>query len=175
MIIIINGSFGVGKTTIASGLASKMQNAMVYDPEEVGSALRALTEGVRTADETTDDFRDIKLWPELVVTVAKSLQKQYGKDLVVPMTLDNLVHLKAIRHGFEQFDSEVYHFCLIAPLEIILNRIQSRHEGNGEWTIRKATECVAKFIGAEYEKYIDTTHITPDEIVQVIYQQTHSN
>lgn len=35
MIIWINGSFGVGKTTIAENLKSRVANAIVYDPEKI--------------------------------------------------------------------------------------------------------------------------------------------
>ena len=39
MIIWLNGSFGVGKTTIAENLKEKMTNSIIYDPEKVGMFL----------------------------------------------------------------------------------------------------------------------------------------
>lgn len=36
MIIMINGAFGVGKTTTAEALHKKMENSMIYDPEMIG-------------------------------------------------------------------------------------------------------------------------------------------
>jgi uridine kinase len=36
MIIMINGAFGAGKTTVANKLLKLMPNCMLYDPEEVG-------------------------------------------------------------------------------------------------------------------------------------------
>lgn len=36
MIIWINGSFGVGKTTIAERLKDKIRESIIYDPEEIG-------------------------------------------------------------------------------------------------------------------------------------------
>ena len=33
MIIMINGAFGVGKTTIANELQTEIQNSMIYEPE----------------------------------------------------------------------------------------------------------------------------------------------
>jgi len=44
---------------------------------------------------------------------------------------------------FQNIDSEVYHFCFVAPLEIILERIHSRHQGNGTWEIKKDNEYVS--------------------------------
>ncbi|MBQ7827680.1 MAG: AAA family ATPase, partial [Clostridia bacterium] len=42
MIIMINGPFGVGKTTVASLLNERLDNSMIYDPEEVGFMLRSI-------------------------------------------------------------------------------------------------------------------------------------
>lgn len=36
MIIMINGAFGVGKTTTAQALNEELANSMIYDPELVG-------------------------------------------------------------------------------------------------------------------------------------------
>ncbi|MDY0393289.1 AAA family ATPase [Virgibacillus halophilus] len=40
MIIMINGAFGVGKTTVANRLQKELDNSMIFDPEEVGFMLR---------------------------------------------------------------------------------------------------------------------------------------
>lgn len=40
MIIMINGAFGVGKTTVATILLERIPNSMLIDPEEVGYMLR---------------------------------------------------------------------------------------------------------------------------------------
>ena len=40
MIIMLNGAFGVGKTSTALLLKSKLPNSMIYDPEMVGYLLR---------------------------------------------------------------------------------------------------------------------------------------
>ncbi len=42
MIIWLNGAFGAGKTTIAHELQQKLPNAIIYDPEIIGSALMEL-------------------------------------------------------------------------------------------------------------------------------------
>jgi cytidylate kinase len=67
MIVMVNGPFGVGKTTVAQALCAATPNAMLYDPEIVGTALRYVTAGVVSQAEQTDDFQDIALWPSLTV------------------------------------------------------------------------------------------------------------
>lgn len=72
MIIMINGAFGVGKTSVAEALNQTLDNSMLYDPEEVGFMLRNIvTEKVLESDEKTNDFQDLELWKTLTVEVAK--------------------------------------------------------------------------------------------------------
>ena len=40
MIYWINGSYGVGKTTIAECLAKELKKAYIFNPEAVGNAVR---------------------------------------------------------------------------------------------------------------------------------------
>ena len=40
MIIWISGAYGVGKSTLAEALASRIDNALIFDAEEVGNAVR---------------------------------------------------------------------------------------------------------------------------------------
>ncbi|MCI9279724.1 MAG: hypothetical protein HFJ02_02870 [Bacilli bacterium] len=55
MIIWINGSFGVGKSTIAEDLKLKIANAIVYDPEKIGEFL------FNIMPEKKNDFQDYEL------------------------------------------------------------------------------------------------------------------
>ena len=55
MIIWINGSFGVGKTTVAEKLKEKIDKSIIYDPEKIGMFLS------NTLPTKEDDFQDYKL------------------------------------------------------------------------------------------------------------------
>ena len=70
MIIWINGSFGVGKTTIAENLKNRITNAIIYDPEKVGTFL------YNTLPEKKDDFQDYELWRKINCEMLKELDKQ---------------------------------------------------------------------------------------------------
>lgn len=55
MIVMINGAFGAGKTTIAEMLLPLIPNSMIYDPEEVGFMLRKIvTEEIRLEGDSID-------------------------------------------------------------------------------------------------------------------------
>jgi len=50
MIVMINGAFGVCKTTGAKGLLAPIPDRMLYDPEDVGQILRTIDTCNRPAE-----------------------------------------------------------------------------------------------------------------------------
>lgn len=71
MIILINGSFVVGKTTIAELLVQRLYHSMLYDPEIVGSGLAYIIKPI----ETFTDFQDLTAWRPLVLETARVLKQ----------------------------------------------------------------------------------------------------
>lgn len=152
---MLNGSFGVGKSTVAQALVARLPAAMIFDPEMLGWSARKITEGVRTEAEESDDFQDIALWRALVVASARELCHHYQRSLVVPMTLSNPAYLEQIRGGFERIGQPLFHFCLAAPLATIQQRLLARGEEVGGWPWRKAEQCVPLLQGSFFETYVD--------------------
>jgi chloramphenicol 3-O-phosphotransferase len=68
MIVIINGSFGVGKTTVANLLCKALPGSAMYDPEWAGYILRRLPKWITLKGSGTDDYQDIDLWRRSVVS-----------------------------------------------------------------------------------------------------------
>ena len=83
MIIWISGAYGVGKSTLAEAMAKKMKNALIFDAEEVGNAVR----------ENYPDcpygyiFEDYPLWGEFCYMLLKDIHEKFRADILVPMTL----------------------------------------------------------------------------------------
>ncbi len=167
MIIMINGTFGVGKSTTAAALAEHLPEAIVFDPEVVGHCVRYLTEGLRAGAEDTDDFQDIRMWPPLTVATARELVHSYRRPLIVPMTLANPVYFDHIRAGFAAI-APVYHYCLVASLPTILRRLQARGDGLGSWTWRKAEQYVPRLNDPIFATHLDTEQHAVAEIVEQI-------
>src|SRR5215208_1921527 len=97
---MLNGSFGVGKTTTALALAQRLPGAHLFDAEDVGHFVRHITTGLRHGAEDTDDFQDIRIWPALTIATAEQMYHSYARPLIVPMTLANAAVLEPIRNGF---------------------------------------------------------------------------
>lgn len=156
---MLNGSFGVGKSSVAVELTRIIPNCMTYDPEIVGTFLRYLTDGIRAPHEETGDFQDITLWPMLTIVTAEHLFRQYRRSLIVPMTIANPEYLKTIKNGLGAISPPLYHFCLVTSLDTIQQRLQSREEDT-PWAWKKAQEYEPLFGDRRYSVHIDTEGVT---------------
>lgn len=165
MIIFINGSFGVGKTSVAKQLVDVLPNALIYDPEEVGLMLRNILKPV----DWSGDFQDYPLWRTLLIDVAKLLKDQYKRTLIMPMTIWRSDYFKEVMSGLTDVDADIHHFCLTASTDIIRLRLIERGEQKpGDWVFDQISDCVTSFQLPLFEKRIDTSNRSPEWVVQHI-------
>lgn len=169
MIIMINGAFGVGKTTVANELFKVIDNSMIFDPEVVGFMLRyIITEDIKHDEEKTDNFQDFDLWKTLTVKVAELIKSKYRLNLIVPMTIFNKGYFKYIYKGFKEIDEQTFHFCLIASEETIYERLRFRGETEGNWCFQQTKKCVEAYDDKVFEEYIITDDVSVSDIVNSI-------
>lgn len=172
MIVMINGAFGVGKTSVANELLRKFDGAMLFDPEVVGFMLRhIIPEDVKLQHEQTGDFQDLDMWKPLTVEVARQLRETYDNDLIVPMTIYNKDFFNVIHSGFLQIDPETYHFCLTAQKETIHKRLIERGEEEGNWCFAQTDKCLEGFEDPCFDKFISTDEIGIEAISDFIYKE----
>lgn len=113
MIIWINGSFGIGKTTTAEKLKEKLDNSIIYDPENVRMFL------LNTYPRKENDFQDYELWRMINYEILKKLDKEF-KIIIVPMTITNMQYYDEIIGRLENEGINIKHFILIASKKILL-------------------------------------------------------
>lgn len=172
MIVMINGAFGVGKTTISNELLKSVENSMLFDPEEVGYMLRnVLPEEVKRLEAATGDFQDLQLWKELTVDIARFIISKYNVNLIVPMTIRNFEYFNYIFNGFNSIDKHTYHFCLSASKETIYERLRERGEEEGNWCFQQTDKCLKAYNENNFGKYIDTENVHINAIVDTIKEQ----
>ncbi len=128
MILFINGPFGVGKTSVARVLVERTPDAMLYDPEVIGSVLRRVLGPVRKVD----DFQDYALWRKLVVAVARVLKAASAPALVIPMTIWRRDYFDSIAAGLRRVDPDLRCFRLTASEGELLRRHIVRLGGQGD-------------------------------------------
>lgn len=139
MIIWISGAYGVGKSTLAEALAGKMENALIFDAEEVGNAVR----GNYPDNPYGYIFEDYPLWGEFCYKLLKDIHNKFHKDLLVPMTLVRKESYGIIEHLIRD-GIETKFIILEASYQNIHDRILARGETEGCWcmeNIEMARAC----------------------------------
>lgn len=137
MIVWINGSFGVGKTTVAEKLKEQLKNSFIYDPEEIGVFLSKIMSDKKM------DFQDYELWRTLNFEILKYLSKKY-LFIIVPMTITNKQYYKEIVERLRIDGIVVRAFILDASREVIIERLNKR--GNStKWAYEQVDRCVKSF------------------------------
>ena len=150
MILLLNGAFGIGKTTVARLLVKRLPRAVLFNPELIGIPLQRIT---RVAD-----FQELRLWRWLTL-IALRIARLFFRNVIVPMAISNPAYLISGR--------DVVHVCLVAPLEVVHARLAHRGRDAGEWERRRAEECCIAHRRPEFGKQVDATR-SPEEIAEEI-------
>lgn len=129
MIIWLSGAYGVGKSTLAGALAQQIENALLFDAEEVGNAVRENYPDVPYGYI----FEDYPLWAEFCYQLLKDIHNKFHKNILVPMTLVRPVSCDNILRRLEQDGIEVHLIVLEASWQSIHDRILARGEEEGCW------------------------------------------
>ena len=169
---MINGAFGVGKTTVAGLIRRAVPGSLVYDPELAGWALERLSRWAHLRGAGTDDFQDIELWRKSVVAGARLVRTVARGPVVVPMAFGRRDYFDEVVAGMSVLDSTVRVFCLRAGMPTILGRLAMRGDdvrgGGSEWVVRKARACVAAHEDEHFGEPIDTEQRSAREVAQEI-------
>ncbi|HVF47166.1 MAG TPA: hypothetical protein VNA17_06345 [Pyrinomonadaceae bacterium] len=125
MIVLLNGSFGVGKATVARHLQEKLDKTSIFNPEQVGLLLSRVGVPLHFVKSETDDFQDIPQWRRLTVEGVRLWRHVLRRNVIVPMTIANPEYFDEIRSGLVQIDPDLRLFCLMAELQTIKTRLNS--------------------------------------------------
>jgi hypothetical protein len=175
MILILNGSFGVGKTTVGRLLRRRIAGSRLYNPEWTGSILMRLPSLIKPEGSGTDDFQDIDLWRKSVVRGTRLFRAFARETVIVPMAFSRRDYFDEIVGGMREFDNRVKVFCLQAGLATILNRLRRRGEkiegGDEDWVVRKARECIEAQSDAHFGEPVNTEDLSAVEVADEILKR----
>ncbi len=164
MILLLNGAFGIGKTTVARSLVARLPRAGLFDPELIGIALQR---GARLAGRRVDDFQDLASWRRLTIAGLR-VTRLFYPHLIVPMAFSNPAYLEEIRSGISRFEPRVLHYCLIAPVEVVHERLRRRgcDPAKATWEYRRAAECCLAHQREEFAEHIAAAGRDPEDIAE---------
>lgn len=167
MIIWLNGTHGVGKTTTSALVQELVADSRVFDAEKVGETLMDIRPGL----PRTDNFQHWPPWRPLVVESARRILDYTGGALVMPMTVLVEQYWREISDGLAYHRIPVRHFVLhadqvtlrqrihddtvLGPSQFRLSYVDMYAEAFGTW-LRNDAEV------------IDTTNLTPAQAAQQI-------
>lgn len=175
MIILINGSFGIGKSTVARLLRRQVPRSLVYNPEWAGSILMRLPRWVKLRGAGTDDFQDIDLWRMSVVSGVRLFQAVTAGAVIVPMAFSRREYFDEVVAGLKLLDSDVRVFCLRADMATILERLDARSRHSREravaWSMQKARACVASHEDEHFGEPVNTVHASGSQVATAILQR----
>lgn len=164
MIIWISGAYGVGKSTLADALVCKIDNAMVFDAEKVGDAVRE-----NYPEEPYGAiYEDYPLWCEFNYMLLKDIHSRFHRNILVPMTLIRPGSYDRIIKRLSDDGIDTRLIILEAAYQCIHDRILARGEEEGCWcmeNIRMSSDCSAAIPNG---CHIMTDHKTVDELVRIV-------
>ncbi|MFF4910533.1 ATP-binding protein [Streptomyces sp. NPDC001260] len=162
MIVWINGTHGVGKTTTSALVQRLLPGSRVFDAEKVGETLMDIRPGL----PETDNFQHWPPWRPLVVETARRVLDYAGGTLVMPMTVLVERYWREISAGLAEHAIPVRHFVLHADQGTLRDRIEGDAVmGPSPFRLRYLepyAEAARTWLHAEAE-VVDTTHLTPEE------------
>ena len=175
MIVMLNGSFGVGKTTVAKLLRRSLPGSAIYDPEWVGFVLRRLPQWVKLNGSGSDDYQDVVLWRRSAVAGVRLFRLCASGPVIVPMAFSRRDYFDEVITGIEPLDSELRVFCLKASLATVKKRLVERGtevEGPGtEWIARRIVECVEAHNDSHFGEPVDTEVSSAREVAEDIIKR----
>lgn len=167
MILWVNGTFGVGKTTTARLVVDALEGYRAFDPEWVGYLLMENLKDIEFAN-----FQELPSWRRLVPVVADEIVAATGQDLVAVQTVLDETCWTELRGGLQELGHEVFHVVLDAAPEVIRTRIDADPEGADISTWRHdhvdAYVSARPWLRRECDLVVDTSALSAAQAAQAV-------
>ncbi|MFT4147803.1 MAG: tunicamycin resistance protein [Micrococcaceae bacterium] len=162
MIVWVNGTFGVGKTTCVFELSKRLSEAYVFDPELIGHAFKK-----GAPKEFPEDYQDYPLWRETVYQHLKHLST-FDSPILVPMTIYKPESYQDIILRLKNDGVELHHFILDASKATVNSRLLKRFDFGKTWARKKLPEVMQVFQHDIKGTKIRVDNLSPEQTANVI-------
>jgi broad-specificity NMP kinase len=172
VIVWINGTFGVGKTTTAE-LVCDQTGWRLFDPEQVGYLVGG---AARRWGHDYDDFQDLAPWRTLVPTVAAELHRFAGRPLVAVQTVLVEQYWAELADGLAGHDLPVRHVVLDCQVDELRRRIDTDEVESQarQWRLDhiETFEQARPWLARSADTVIDTTTRSPQQVAAEVIAAT---
>ena len=170
MIVWINGTFGVGKTTTAREVVAKSDGHRIFDVEWVGYMLRAQLQGFEVSN-----FQDYLSWRRLVPIVAREVEQTSNQSLVAVQTVLDKRYWLELRQGLTAEGMDTFHVVLDADKDAIIQRIRDDEEDPGalQWRLDHVDMYMAarEWMLEDADLVLDVSKITAVDAAESIMRR----
>jgi AAA domain len=163
MIIWLNGAFGVGKTQTAFELHSRVTDSFVFDPEQLGFALRKVV-----PPSMHRDFQDHPLWREFTYQGLRYVVENFAGTIIVPMTVVEPLYFDQTVGMIRREGLQVQHFTLLASRSTVLRRLQRRGDGKNSWNTRQLDRCLKSLANEKFAVHLNTESKSIEAVAEEI-------
>jgi hypothetical protein len=166
MIVFLNGPFGIGKTTTARLLVVRLPGARLYNPERVGTVVRAVVRPFRAVP----DYQNLAAWRWLVPQGARLVRLGARGPLVVPMTVWRRDYFQQLTDGLRRVDPDLRCVQLTASEETLRGRILARPETQGGhgWSLSHLPTGLAMARDPAFGAPVRTDGRSPAEVADAV-------
>jgi chloramphenicol 3-O-phosphotransferase len=175
MVVLINGSFGVGKTTVARLLRGVLPRSVIYDPELAGMVLMRLSKWAGRKGPGAEDFQHFPVWRKSAVAGVRAFRSLARGPVIVPMTFTDRAYFDEVVAGVRRFDSEVRVFCLKATVPTVKARLSGRGDKTGgpgaEWIARRVVECAEAHRDPHFGEPVNTEDRPAREVAAELFER----
>jgi len=172
VIVWLNGTFGVGKTTVARELIGLMPDTRVFDTEWVGYML---AENFR--DHEITDFQQLPPWRSLVPLVLAEVTRFTGQHLVVAQSVLDADYWTELRDGLDRCSLELLHVVLHADEAALTARIEGDavESGARQWRLdhRSSYAAARGWLDESADLVVDTTVLPASDVATRIAAASH--
>ena len=166
MILWLNGTYGVGKTTIAYKIVEKYnKTSKVFDPDLLWKQTIKKNPMMIFGDGAYP--RDNKRFLKILIDSINQIIKEYNGLIIVPMTIVNEEALKNIQCAI---DVRIKHIVLLANEDVIRQRVEIQEKTSSEKRDLSMLKNDLVYLNNNFinDDKIDTTYRKVEDIAEDI-------
>jgi broad-specificity NMP kinase len=163
MIIILNGPLGIGKTTTAWGVVGRFERAVMLDMDYIA------------AIQPFDYYRQSDLdYAYQTLAILLTHHQAHGyQNFVVNWVFESAAQIERLKSHLAPLELPIHVFRLTCAPDVVEQRIRRRNLPDVEWEVQRARDLISILERAASEgdigTLIDTTFLTPEAVVDVIW------